>query len=132
MMENAFSLTLKPHFVLKIFKFLGSVFDHVRKRFDKKQKANFKFYNVTTWLTNSRNMLNISRNKGNLTMIFDQFIESNMRSIFLKNSYTKFDGETSTRPFCEKIKLSVTRAELCKVCYKLLLLSAKLRAIKKY
>ena len=32
---------------------------------------------------------NISRSKGNQTMIFAQLIEYNMRNIFLKKSYTK-------------------------------------------
>ena len=41
-------------------------------------------------------------------MKFGQLIESNMRDIFLKNSYTKCDGETSPRPFSEKLKLSIS------------------------
>ena len=34
MMKNAFYITLKTLFVLKIFKFLSRLFDHVEKRFD--------------------------------------------------------------------------------------------------
>ena len=34
-------------------------------------------------------------------MKFGQLIEYNIRNIFLENSYTKFGGETSTRPFSE-------------------------------
>ena len=49
---------------------------------------------------------NISRSKGNQKMKFGQLIECNMRNIFLKKSYTKCDGETSPRPFSEKLKLS--------------------------
>ena len=41
-------------------------------------------------------------------MKFDQLIDYNMRNIFLEKSYTKCDGETSPRPFSEKLKLSLT------------------------
>ena len=33
-------------------------FDHVRKRLDKKAKANFKIYDVTDWATNICNTHN--------------------------------------------------------------------------
>ena len=51
MMKNAFYFTSKSLFVLKIFKFLSCLFDRVAKRLDKKDKVNFKFYDVTAWLT---------------------------------------------------------------------------------
>ena len=41
-------------------------------------------------------------------MKFGQLIECNMRNIFLEKSYIKCDGETSTRPFSEKLKLSIS------------------------
>ena len=41
-------------------------------------------------------------------MKFGQLIEYNMRNIFLEKSYTKCGGETSPRPFSEKLKLSVS------------------------
>ena len=47
---------------------------------------------------------NISRSKGNQKMKFGQLIECNMRNIFLEKSYTKCSGETSSRPFNEKLK----------------------------
>ena len=53
-------------------------------------------------------LLNISRSKDNQTMKFGQLIECNMRNIFLEKSYTKCDGETSPRPFSEKLKLSIS------------------------
>ena len=56
MMKNALYLTSKALFVLKIFKFLSWLFDHVAKWLDKKDKVNFKFYDATAWLTNSCNM----------------------------------------------------------------------------
>ena len=75
-------------------------------------------------------MPNISRNKGNQTMKFGQLIEYNMRNIFLEKSYTKCGGETSPRPFSEKLKLNISLDQLSKVLYSLLLLHDKLRAIE--
>ena len=39
-------------------------------------------------------------------MELGQLIEFNMRNIFLEKSCTKYAGETSPRPFSEKLKLS--------------------------
>ena len=55
MMENAFFFTLKALFVLKVFKFLSSLFTHAEKMAWLKEKVNFKIYDVTTWLTNNYN-----------------------------------------------------------------------------
>ena len=55
MMKNAFYFTSKALFVLKMFKFVSGLFGHVGRRLDKKDHENFKFYNVTAWLTNSCN-----------------------------------------------------------------------------
>ena len=41
-------------------------------------------------------------------MKFGQLMECNMRNIFLEKSYTKWGGETSPRPFSEKLELSVS------------------------
>ena len=54
-MKNAFYFTSKGLFVLKIFKFLSCLFGHVAKRLDQKDKFNFKFCEVTVWLTNNCN-----------------------------------------------------------------------------
>ena len=51
---------------------------------------------------------NIPKCKGNQTIKFGQLIECNMRNIFLERSYTKCSGETSLRPFSEKLKLSIS------------------------
>ena len=40
-------------------------------------------------------------------MKFGHFTECNMRKIFLEKSYAKFGGETSSRLFSEKRKLSI-------------------------
>ena len=55
MMENAFYFTLKALFVLKIFTFLSSLFGHLAKQLDKKDKVYFKFYDVIAWLANNCN-----------------------------------------------------------------------------
>ena len=41
-------------------------------------------------------------------MKLGQLIECNMRNIFLEKSYTNCDGETSHRPFSEKLKLAIS------------------------
>ena len=41
-------------------------------------------------------------------MRFGQLIEYNMRNIFLEKSCTKRGGETSSRPFSGKLKLSIS------------------------
>ena len=48
------------------------------------------------------------KKKGNQTMKFGQLIECNMPNIFLEISYTKCAGETSPRPFSEKLKLRIS------------------------
>ena len=50
----------------------------------------------------------ISRSKDNKTMKFSQFIKDNMRNILLERSYIKCGGETSTRPFSKRSKLSIS------------------------
>ena len=54
-MKNAFYFMLKSLFVLKIFKIFFWLFGHVEKQLVLKYKANFKIYDVTTWLTNNYN-----------------------------------------------------------------------------
>ena len=56
MMKNTFYFISKASpFVLKIFKLFSWFFAHVTKPLGKKDQVNFKFYDVTTWLTNNRN-----------------------------------------------------------------------------
>ena len=61
-------------------------------------------------------------------MKFGQLIDCNI-NFCREESYTKCDGETSPRPFSEKLKLSISLDQWPKVLYSLLLLYAKLRAI---
>ena len=55
MMKNAFYFASKALFVLEIFKLLSKLFGHVVKQLDKKNKVNFEFYDVTSWLKNNWN-----------------------------------------------------------------------------
>ena len=41
-------------------------------------------------------------------MKFGQLVERGMRNIFLEKLYTKCGGETSPRPFSEKLKVSMS------------------------
>ena len=63
-------------------------------------------------------------------MKFGQLIEYNMSNIFLEKSYTKCGGETSPRPFYEKLKLSLSLDQLFKFLYRLFLLYAMLGLLK--
>ena len=65
-------------------------------------------------------------------MKFGQFIEYQIRKIFLKKSYKKCGGETLPRPFSKKPKLIVSLDQLPKVSYSSLSLYAKLRTIEIY
>ena len=53
MMKNDFYFMLKSLFVLKIFKFLSWLFGQLTKRLDKKDMIEFRFSDVTAWLTNN-------------------------------------------------------------------------------
>ena len=68
MMKNAFHFTLKACLVVKIFKFLSSLFGHVEKWLDQKDKINFKIYDITTWLANDCNIH------------FDQYLKKHRQS----------------------------------------------------
>ena len=76
--------------------------------------------------------MHILPNKGNQTMKFRQLIEYNMRNCFLGKSHTECGGETSVRPFSEKLKLSISLDQSPKILRSLFLLYAELRAIEKY
>ena len=41
-------------------------------------------------------------------MKFGQFLQYNMRYIFVEKSYTKCGGETISRPFSKKLNLSIS------------------------
>ena len=77
-------------------------------------------------------MPNISRSKFSQKMKSGQLIAYNMRNIFLEKLHTKCCGETITKPFSKKSKLSISLDQQSKVLYSLFLLHAKLRAIEIY
>ena len=55
MMKNAIYFTSTVLFVFKIFKFFSWHFSNGANELDKKEKVNFKFYDVAAWLTNNCN-----------------------------------------------------------------------------
>ena len=55
MMKNAIYFTSTVLFVFKIFKFFSWHFSNGVNGLDKKDKVNFKFYDVAAWLTNNCN-----------------------------------------------------------------------------
>ena len=63
-------------------------------------------------------------------MKFGQFIECNMRNIFLEKSYTKYGRESSARSFSEKLKLNISLKQYSNVLCSLFLLDGCLRAIE--
>ena len=63
-------------------------------------------------------------------MKFGQLMEYNMGKIFFEKSYAKCGGETITRPFSKKSKLSISLDQQYKVLHNLFLLYANLRAIE--
>ena len=70
---------------------------------------------------------NTSRSKDNQTMKFGQLIQQNMITIFLQKSFTKCGGESISRPFPKKLKLSTSLDQQSKILYSLFLFNAKLR-----
>ena len=55
-MKNNFYFTLKVPSFIKRFNFFFSLFGHVEKLLDYKNKASFKIYDVTPRLTNNCNI----------------------------------------------------------------------------
>ena len=82
-MKNAFYVTLKTLFVLKVFKFLSWRLVHVEKR----------LYEKVKFITCSTHIAQISRSKGSQTMKFGQLIEYNMKNISVEKLYTKCGAE---------------------------------------
>ena len=131
-MKNDIYYTLKVLLVLKIFKFLYSLFGNIENQLDLKDQLNFRIYDVRTWLIIAIHILiNISRSKTNQAMKFGQLIEYNLRNIFHEKLYTKCDGEATHRSFSKKSKLSVSLDQQSKTLHNLFLMYAKLRTILK-
>ena len=107
LMKNTFYFTLKALCVLKIFKFLSWLFDHVEIRLDQKGKVNFKIYGVTAWLTDNDNthIAQYWRINDNQTMKFGQLMECNMGKIFLKKIMQKMWWRNYSQTLFWKIKI---------------------------
>ena len=111
MMKNAFYFILKALSILKIFKFLSRHFGHVWKMaWLNRLKLTSKFMTSQPGFQAIPILIlpNISQSKGSQTIKFGQLIECNMRNIFLEQLHTKYGGETSPRPFPEKLNLSIS------------------------
>ena len=67
-------------------------------------------------------MPNISRSKENPTMRFRQFIEYNMRNIFLKKPYAKWCEETSPRRISKNLQVIIPLEQLSGILCSLFLL----------
>ena len=104
MKKNAFYFTSIAFFILKIFKFLSWLFGHVSKWLDKKDNVNFKFYDVTAWLTNNTQIAQYLKKYRQNDNEIGQLIEWYMRNIFLAKACAKCGGETSPRPFLKNWK----------------------------
>ena len=63
-------------------------------------------------------------------MKFGQLMECNMRKNFIEKSYKKCGGETSLRPFSEKLKLSISLDQQSKILYSLFLFMPSRRLSK--
>ena len=77
---------------------------------------------------------NILKSKDNQTVKLGLLIDYNMRIIFIEKWYKNRGGETSPRPFTEKLRLSIIKIEHISgsIVYSLFLLYAKLKAIEIY
>ena len=135
-MKNAF---ISPQMLFSFSRYLSFcllkfwIFGRVAKRLDKI----WLISNIMTSQSGQQTIVihilfNISRSKGNHRMKFGQLIECNMRDIFLEKSQTKCSGESSPRPFSEKLKSSISLDQQSKVLYSLLLFYGKLRVIEIY
>ena len=117
MMKNSFYFRL-----LFLLNFCTDLFDHVQKRLDRKLMLRSKCMRSQSRLPaiTIHILSNISRRKVNQRMTFGQFIEYNITNIFLEKSYTKRDGEASSRPFYKKTKLSISLdrlSEFWSICF---------------
>ena len=120
MMKNAFRFMLKALFVLlRYLNVCLDIFEDLGKQLDKKVTDNFKIYDVTDWETNNckAGIAQYLEKKGNRTMKFGQFIECNMRNIFLEKSYTKCGGKASPDSFIKNQNLWINSLKCYKVCF---------------
>ena len=123
-MKNAFYFMLKALFVLGIFTFLSWFFGYVKNSFMRKLWFISKFMTSPTGqqIIAIHILRNISRSKINQTKKFDQLIEYNMGSIFLKINHTQNLVETLVPdPFLKKNQnweyLWINNLKCYKLCF---------------
>ena len=97
--KKVFYFTLIALHVLKIFKFLSWLFGDLEKRFDWKNKVNFKLCDVTTGEGNNCNTYIVQTD--NQTTKFGQLIEYHMRIILLEKLYAKCGWDTISISFLD-------------------------------
>ena len=107
MMKNAFYFTLKALFILMIFKFLSWLFCHVEKRLDKKDKVNFKIYDVTTWFTNSYNTYRLISKEIKAIRQWSLSVSRTWETFFLNNHTQNVVKKLIPDPFL-KIKITLS------------------------
>ena len=114
-MKNVY-FTLKSLRVLKIFVFSTLFLTMQENSLIRKTRLTTKCLTPQTGkqVTKRHIFLNTSRHKDNQAMKFGQLIECN-RNNFLGKSYTKSSQETSTRPFSEKLNLSISSDQQCEL-----------------
>ena len=110
MIKNAFYLTLKAIFVLKVIKFCLNILVRQKNGLIKKMRLILKFMTPQPGkqIIAIHILPNISKSKSNQTMEFGQLMEYNMRNIFLEKSFTRCGAETVPRLFSKKSKLSLS------------------------
>ena len=117
---------------LRYLNFLSRLFGYLEKQLDKMAMLISKFMTSQTGqqIITIPILPNISRNKDNKIMKFGQWIEYNVRHIFLEKSYTKYGGETSPRPFYEKLKLNISLDQYSEMLQRFFLLYVHVKLCK--
>ena len=78
-MKNVFYIISNALFFLEVFKLWSWFLGHVTKRLDKKGKVNFKFYDVTAWLTSNCNT--------HIAQYLEKWVMSNEQQVFFYKIY---------------------------------------------
>ena len=105
-MKNVFYFTSKALFVLKVFLYLVI---YQNGLIEKIRLVSDFMTSQPGWQIIVMHILpNISRSKDNETMKFRQLIECSMKNILHEKSYAKYSEETCSRPFSEKLDLSIS------------------------
>ena len=113
-MTNAFYFTSKARFVLKLFKFLSDFLVMQQNGLIRKIRLISNFMTSQPgWQTSAIHIFPLYSHIGPIprevkTMKFGQLIEYNLKNIFLEKLYRKYGGETSPRPFSQKLKLTIS------------------------